>query len=115
VFEDAEWQALVAAMGAPAWAADARFLAALGREAKQSEIDGQLAEWTRGSRPIRCWACRRRRACRSASQGFRELPRDPQLAHRRHLTLDHAAPGPLAWEALRLPALRQPRASTTRA
>jgi benzylsuccinate CoA-transferase BbsF subunit len=100
VFEDAEWQALVAAMGAPAWATDARFLAALGREANQSEIDGLLAEWTRGFAPYPLLGVLQEAGVPAGVvQGFRELLRDPQLAHRRHfVALDHAALGPLAYE-----------------
>jgi benzylsuccinate CoA-transferase BbsF subunit len=100
VFDDAEWQALGAAMGAPAWAHDARFVGALGREANQAAVDAELAAWTRRF-PAYALLSRLQEAGVPAGvvQGFRELVRDPQLAHRRHfVTLDHAALGPLPYE-----------------
>ena len=100
VFDDAAWQALVAAMGSPAWAQDARFVGALGREANQADIDRALAAWTRGESAYALMA--RLQAAGVAAgvvQEFRHLLRDPQLAHRRHFTtLDHAALGPLPYE-----------------
>jgi len=49
VASDDEWQALVAAMGAPAWAREPRFATAAGRVAHQDDLDAQLAAWTRES------------------------------------------------------------------
>ena len=43
---DDEWQRLRAEMGAPVWAADARFDTALGRWQHRRELDEQLAQWT---------------------------------------------------------------------
>jgi benzylsuccinate CoA-transferase BbsF subunit len=100
VFDDAEWQALVAAMDSPAWARDARFVGALGREANQGEIDAELAKWTRRT-PAYALLARLQEAGIQAGvvQRFHELVRDPQLAHRRHfVTLDHAALGPLPYD-----------------
>ncbi len=48
VSNDEEWQGLQAAMGNPAWAADAKFAHLDGRKANEAELDGKLAEWTRG-------------------------------------------------------------------
>jgi crotonobetainyl-CoA:carnitine CoA-transferase CaiB-like acyl-CoA transferase len=44
---DAEWEALVDAMGRPAWAADPRWEDVAGRLAHQDDIDRYLAAWTR--------------------------------------------------------------------
>ncbi len=100
VFDDAEWQALVAAMGAPAWALDARFVGALGREANQAVIDAGLADWTRRAPAYSLLSLLQDAGVAAGVvQGSRELVRDPQLAHRRHfVTLDHAALGPLPYE-----------------
>ncbi|MFI5394275.1 MAG: CaiB/BaiF CoA transferase family protein [Candidatus Binatia bacterium] len=43
---DAEWAALVRAMGEPAWARDEALVTASARQARRTEIDGHLAEWT---------------------------------------------------------------------
>ncbi|MFA5885468.1 MAG: CoA transferase [Acidimicrobiia bacterium] len=47
VCTDEEWRGLVAAMGAPAWAGDARFATAAGRRGAIDELHAHLAEWTR--------------------------------------------------------------------
>jgi crotonobetainyl-CoA:carnitine CoA-transferase CaiB-like acyl-CoA transferase len=44
--DDADWQGLVAAMGAPAWATDAALSAVDGRRAHADEIDDRIREWT---------------------------------------------------------------------
>lgn len=48
VLTDEEWHGLVAAMGSPGWAVDARFDDALGRRAAIDELHAYLAAWTRG-------------------------------------------------------------------
>lgn len=45
---DEQWRALRTVMGDPAWAADARYTTALSRWRHRTELDRQLAEWTRG-------------------------------------------------------------------
>ncbi|MHB8684574.1 MAG: CaiB/BaiF CoA transferase family protein, partial [Dehalococcoidia bacterium] len=47
VFDDAQWRALVEAMGSPVWADDARFAAHAGRKQHEDEIDAKIGEWTR--------------------------------------------------------------------
>ena len=46
VFDDAEWTALVQAMGDPAWAADPRFATLDARVAHQDDLDAHLGAWT---------------------------------------------------------------------
>jgi benzylsuccinate CoA-transferase BbsF subunit len=46
VSTDAEWQRLKAAMGAPAWATDARFDTVLARHQHRRELDQHLDGWT---------------------------------------------------------------------
>jgi crotonobetainyl-CoA:carnitine CoA-transferase CaiB-like acyl-CoA transferase len=50
-FTEAEWRALVAAMGSPAWAADARFATNAGRVAHEDELDACIAAWTAEREP----------------------------------------------------------------
>ncbi|HQR04524.1 MAG: CoA transferase [Proteobacteria bacterium] len=45
---DAQWAALVEAMGSPEWTADERYGTVLARKKHESEIDVRLAGWTRG-------------------------------------------------------------------
>ena len=44
--DDAQWHALVEAMGKPEWALDGRFATAAGRKAEERTLDARLAEWT---------------------------------------------------------------------
>ncbi len=46
--DDEEWAALCQAMGQPALAQDPRFSNVLGRQQHHDELDGIIAEWTRG-------------------------------------------------------------------
>ena len=48
VENDAQWSALVALLGRPAWATRAEYATEAGRRAASSEIDRGLADWTRG-------------------------------------------------------------------
>jgi benzylsuccinate CoA-transferase BbsF subunit len=47
VFTDREWQALVRAMGRPAWALDERLATVAGRTAATDRLDAAIAAWTR--------------------------------------------------------------------
>jgi crotonobetainyl-CoA:carnitine CoA-transferase CaiB-like acyl-CoA transferase len=44
--DEGEWQALVRAMGSPAWATDPGLTTAAGRAAREDEIEERLAAWT---------------------------------------------------------------------
>ncbi|MCC7461539.1 MAG: CoA transferase [Gammaproteobacteria bacterium] len=48
VGSDAEWRALVGALGNPSWADDAAFATAEGRWREQGRLDGLLTQWTAG-------------------------------------------------------------------
>ena len=100
VASDDEWQALVAAMGAPAWAREPRFATAAGRVAHQDDLDAQLAAWTRESGAYLLMALLQEAGVPAGVvQHLRELLQDPQLAHRRHFVpLDHAVLGVLPYE-----------------
>jgi len=47
IFDDAQWQALVEAMGSPSWATDAALATLEGRKAREDEIEAKITEWTR--------------------------------------------------------------------
>src|SRR5262249_12744161 len=44
--DDAQWHALVEAMGKPEWALDPRWRTAAGRKTHEAALDARLAEWT---------------------------------------------------------------------
>lgn len=46
-FSEAEWQAMVQQLGAPAWAAEPRFATNAGRTAHEDELDARISAWTR--------------------------------------------------------------------
>ena len=48
IFNDAQWTALVDAMGSPAWAAGSEFATLDGRKANEDELEAHVTEWTRG-------------------------------------------------------------------
>lgn len=48
VADDAQWCALVAAMGSPGWACDPDLATEAGRRARHDELDERLAQWTAG-------------------------------------------------------------------
>jgi crotonobetainyl-CoA:carnitine CoA-transferase CaiB-like acyl-CoA transferase len=47
VRDDTDWQQLRSAMGDPAWARDAAYASAGGRQAAAAALDEKLGEWTR--------------------------------------------------------------------
>jgi crotonobetainyl-CoA:carnitine CoA-transferase CaiB-like acyl-CoA transferase len=93
---DEEWQRLVEVMGAPCWAASAKFATVLGRLQHQEELDERIEAW---SMTLGKYALTER--CQAA--GVRALPvqsaedrveRDPQLRHREmYLPMEHPALG----------------------
>jgi benzylsuccinate CoA-transferase BbsF subunit len=93
---DEEWQRLVQVMGAPAWAAAAKFTAVSGRLQHQEELDQKIEAWTLGLGKYEVTE-----RCQAA--GVRALPvqsaedrveNDPQLRHREmYLPIEHPALG----------------------
>lgn len=100
VASEDEWNALVAAMGTPAWAREPRFATAAGRVAHQDDLDARLAAWTRESGAYLLMAQLQGAGVPAGVvQHLDELLHDPQLAHRRHfVSLDHAVLGVLPYE-----------------
>jgi benzylsuccinate CoA-transferase BbsF subunit len=85
VWSDAEWEALRAELGDPAWARDAALATLEGRLAARDPLDAQLAAWTRGFEETALMQRLQRAGVQAGVvQGEPELLADPQLAHRGH-------------------------------
>lgn len=103
VMNDAEWTALVRAMGEPAWAADERFATNAGRLEHQDELDAHIAAWTESRNDYEVMntlqaAGVRAGAVQKASDRFE---RDPQLAARGWWhTLPHAELGETEYDGV---------------
>jgi crotonobetainyl-CoA:carnitine CoA-transferase CaiB-like acyl-CoA transferase len=98
VRNDAEWQALVRAMGEPAWSMDQRFDTLAGRLAAVDEIDRRIEDWTRDRED---YAVMRLLQAAGVPAGVCQKPEDrrehdPQLAARgwwREAVHDEIGPG----------------------
>jgi crotonobetainyl-CoA:carnitine CoA-transferase CaiB-like acyl-CoA transferase len=103
VATDAQWQALVAALGKPAWALDPALATRAGRRAAHDAIDASLSEWTRAH--DRAELAQKLRAsgipASEVANPCRLLESNPQLQARRYFeTPDHPVVG-----AMPLPSL----------
>ena len=67
---DANWQGLVAEMGKPAWASEARFATAAGRKANEDEIDRALGEYTKTQDRYELMDRLQRRGIAACAQGL---------------------------------------------
>jgi benzylsuccinate CoA-transferase BbsF subunit len=97
---EAEWRALVGAMGTPEWAKEARFASNAARLANQAELDARLSDWTRGADAHELAERLQRAGVQAAPvQDAPDLLADPQLAHRRHFVrLPHRHLGEMVFE-----------------
>jgi benzylsuccinate CoA-transferase BbsF subunit len=96
VMDDAQWSALVDAMGRPAWALEARWQTMPERYRERAELDRHLAGWTAGLEAQALMQSLQARGIPAgAVQDARDVVRaDPQLAHREHwVRLPHAEMG----------------------
>ncbi|WP_208026028.1 CaiB/BaiF CoA transferase family protein [Amycolatopsis acidicola] len=84
VFGDADWAALVTALGRPAWTDDSRFATQESRCANQDALDEHLATWTREREAHEAMhLLQAAGVAAGAVQNSQDLDeRDPQLAHR---------------------------------
>ncbi len=113
--DDADWAALVAAMGAPDWTRDARWATLAGRKQAEAELEERIGAWTRGFAPHDLM--QRLQASgvpAGAVQTFQDLLDDPQLQHRGHWQpLSHVHLGELPFERSGLRLSESPGALTT--
>lgn len=96
VATDLQWQALVAVMGSPAWAMEARWAALPQRHRERKELDRLLAQWTATQdRHELMRQLQARGVPAGAVQDAHDVTRDdPQLAHRGHwVRMAHAEMG----------------------
>jgi len=85
IHDDADWQRFRAAMGDPAWAADARFATVDGRLAHAGEVECHVEGWTRGrSAEDAMVVLQAAGVDAGVVANFEDLVNDPQLAHRGH-------------------------------
>lgn len=101
VFDQAQWEALVAAMGSPGWTDDPRFADQESRFAHQDALDGHLAAWTGGQDRFELTELLQARGVPAgAVQDARDLDeRDPQVAAREvFFEMDHPVIGPARFE-----------------
>lgn len=100
--EDADWQRLVAAIGSPSWATDARYATAAGRKRHEDELEQELTSWTREHRAEEVMALLQSAGIEAGVvETCRDLDADPQLAHRGHFhPVQHAVLGKHTCESL---------------
>jgi crotonobetainyl-CoA:carnitine CoA-transferase CaiB-like acyl-CoA transferase len=109
VFDDAEWQGLVAALGAPEWTGDARFSDQPARFEHQDELDERIAACTRSEDRHDLMHRLQAAGVRAAAvQDARDLAEtDPQIAeHGTFFELDHPVIGRATFEGLPFRAAR---------
>ena len=83
VEDDQQWQALVKALGSPAWAQDPRFATTLGRHQHQEEIDQHLVQWTKDKEHRQVMELLQQAGVPAgAALHPDEMLDDPQLLHR---------------------------------
>jgi crotonobetainyl-CoA:carnitine CoA-transferase CaiB-like acyl-CoA transferase len=103
VFDDAEWKALVRAMGSPAWTGDERFRTREGRFRHQDGLDAHIAEWTKVRDRHEVMHLLQSFGVRAAAVQDAEdtSERDPQIAHRGlFFELDHPVIGAARFEGV---------------
>jgi benzylsuccinate CoA-transferase BbsF subunit len=102
VFDQPQWEGLVAALDSPAWASDPRLATQDGRHAHQDLLDEHLGAWTRErDRHEIAELLQRRGVPAGAVQNAEDInERDPQIAHREvFFEMDHPVIGPARFEA----------------
>lgn len=101
IFDDAEWQRFVTAIGAPDWTSEPRFSTQESRFENQDALDEFVSRWTRERSAQRAMEDLQRNAVRAgAVQTAEDLNEfDPQIANRGlFFELDHPVIGPARFE-----------------
>lgn len=101
VHDDRQWEAVVRALGSPAWARDPRFATVLGRKQHEAELAEHLAAWTRQRTPREAEAVLQAAGVHAAAvNAMPDLFTDPQIQHRGVWQyLDHPEIGHHAYES----------------
>ncbi len=102
VGSDAEWEAMCAAMGKPAWTGQAEFSTQLIRLQNQDTLDRHIEDWTRDQDAYHITDLLQKAGVMAApSLGPKELVDDPQLKERGFFVAnDHPVIGPLIYAGL---------------
>ena len=106
---EAQWVALVEAMGRPAWTDDPRFATLAGRVEHADDLDRHLGAWTEGRDRYEVMDLLQAAGVPAGvvQDAADRLERDPQLAARGHFTMlgnDEVAPLPLEGLPVRMSA-----------
>ena len=99
VTSDEEWQALLEAMGSPAWGRDPKFATAEGRLRNSDRLDECIGEWTRGQTSGRVMELLQQAGVSAAAvQDGADLFDDPHLRARSFLqVVDHPLTGAIEY------------------
>lgn len=101
IFDDAEWQGFVDAMGRPEWATDGRFSDLASRKSHEDELEILVAAWTSHFAPVELMNLLQANGVPGGVVHNGEgLHGDPQLAHRHHFeVLEHPEMGLRTYDA----------------
>jgi crotonobetainyl-CoA:carnitine CoA-transferase CaiB-like acyl-CoA transferase len=106
VVSEDEWEALVKAIGSPAWAKKAKFKDEQNRRQNQDGLDGLIEEWTRQHRQYEVMELLQKAGVTAgASLNIKDLVNDPQLKARQffieaeHPVLGNITLAGLPWRA----------------
>ncbi len=99
-FTDAEWEALVEAMGSPAWAKDGKFASLAGRKEHEAELEQHINAWTADKDAHELMEeLQRRGVPAGVVQSAREMLADQHLKERGYYVyLDHPETGRTAYD-----------------
>lgn len=99
-FTDAEWEALVEAMGGPAWAKEERFASTARRKEHETEMEEHISAWTADRDAGELMEeLQRRRVPAGVVQSAREMLADEHLKERGYYVyLDHPEAGRTAYD-----------------
>jgi len=99
-FSDAEWDALVEAMGSPAWASDPKFGSLAGRKEHEAELEQHISAWTADKDAYELMEeLQGRGVPAGVVQSAREMLADEHLKERGYYVyLDHPEAGRTAYD-----------------
>jgi len=100
IFNDQQWQALVDAMGSPAWTADPKFATFDARKEHEDELEANITEWTRTqSAEAVMELLQQKRIPAGVVQNARDVHQDQHLQSRHYFEfLDHPETGVMAYD-----------------
>ena len=100
VFNDAQWDALVEAMGSPAWTHDAKFATLAARKHHEDDLEAALTEWTREQTAEDVMALLQSKGVPAGVvQNARDMLEDEHLKARGYYVyLDHPEAGVTAYD-----------------